>query len=208
MIKKIMIQCDLGMLCSGIAIVNLDGDDVCIDFDVVKPPRTQVIVGGRKKRISLEEADQFESELFALFTLHNVPLRIGTYSISEKINQSIRRVDIEMKQLKTKQVCLLVNLGGFETRMSENLLIAKTYGQTVYSLTGDGLVDIEEAQVVPVNITALTLSQLQVWTSMINEQLLEAGFDPDNTVMFAAGRNYRGTLPLGMTFGNNLRIGA
>lgn len=49
MIKKVMIQGDLGTLCSGLAIVDLDGNDVCIDFDVVKPPNTNVIVGGRKK---------------------------------------------------------------------------------------------------------------------------------------------------------------
>lgn len=208
MIKKVMIQGDLGMLCSGLAIVDLDGNDVCIYFDVVKPPYMNVIVGGRKKLISMEEADQFERELFELFTFHNIPLKIGTYAISEEINQSNRRVEIEMKQLTTKRVCLLVNLGGFEKRMSENLLIARSYGESVYSLTGDGLVDINEARLVPVNITALTSSELQVWSSMINDQLLEAGFDPDNTIMFAAGRNYRGTLPLGMNIGNNVRIGA
>ncbi|WP_375102273.1 hypothetical protein ACDZ28_00950 (plasmid) [Paenibacillus sp. RS8] len=208
MIKKVMIQDDLGILCSGLAIVDLDGSDVCIDFDVVKPPQTNVIVGGRKKRISMEDADQFERELFELFTFHNIPLKIGTYAISEEINQSNRRVEIEMKQLTTKRVCLLVNLGGFEKRMSENLLIAKTYGEFVYSLTGDGLVDINKAQLVPVNITALTPAELQVWSSMINDQLIEAGFDPDNTIMLAAGRNYRGTLPLGMNIGNNVRIGA
>ncbi len=156
----------------------------------------------------MEEADQLERELFALFTFHNIPLMIGTYAISDEINQSNRRVEIEMKQLTTKRVCLLVNLGGYERRMAENLLIARTYGESVYSLTGDGLVDIDEFNLVPVNITALTPAELQVWSSMINEQLLEAGFDPDNTVMLAAGRNYRGILPLGMTIGNNIRIGA
>lgn len=61
MIKKVMIQGDLGILCSGLAIVDLDGSDVCIDFDVVKPPQTNVIVGGRKseslwkRRINLKE---------------------------------------------------------------------------------------------------------------------------------------------------------
>jgi hypothetical protein len=113
-----------------------------------------------------------------------------------------------MAIFKQKQVCLLVNLGGFETRMSENLALAKSYGQTVYALTGDGLVNVEETTLVPVNVMDLTPAELLIWSSLINEQLHEEGFKTEDVVILAAGRKYRGTLPLGTAIGQGIRIGA
>lgn len=122
--------------------------------------------------------------------------------------QSNRRVVIEMKKFEQKQVCLLVNLGGFETRMSENLELARSYGQTVYSLTGDGLVEVGETVLVPVNVLTLSPAELMVWSSLINEQLQEAGFKTEDVIILAAGSKYRGTLPLGTAIGNGIRLGA
>lgn len=114
-----------------------------------------------------------------------------------------------MKTNKLVKVCLLLNLGGFETRMSENIEIAQSLGKTVYSLTGDGLVKVEEnAFLVPVNVLSLTPAELLVWSSMINEQLREEGLDVDDVVILASGKNYRGTLPLGTAIGKGIRLGA
>lgn len=113
-----------------------------------------------------------------------------------------------MAFFEQKQVCLLVNLGGFETRMSENLKLAKSYGQTVYALTGDGLVNVDDVVLVPVNVLDLSTAELLIWSSLINEQLLEEGFQTDDVVILAAGQNYRGTLPLGTSIGHGFRIGA
>lgn len=106
------------------------------------------------------------------------------------------------------QVCLLMNLGGFETRMSENLMIAKKYADTVYTLTGDGLVNVEDTVLVPVNVLDLSPAELLIWSSLINEQLQEKGFNTADVVILAAGRKYRGTLPLGTAIGQGIRIGA
>jgi hypothetical protein len=113
-----------------------------------------------------------------------------------------------MAKFDHKHVCLLVNLGGFEARIDENLKMARNYGQTVYSLTGDGLVLVEDRLQLPVNVMDLTPAELFVWSSMINEQLQMNEFQSEDVVIFAAGRNYRGTLPLGTAIGQGLRIGA
>lgn len=113
-----------------------------------------------------------------------------------------------MKPNKPLDVCLLLNLGGFETRMSENIELAQSLGKTVYSLTGDGLVKVEKAYLVPVNVMSLTPAELLVWSSMINEQLQNEGFTVDDVVILAAGKKYRGTLPLGTAIGLGVRLGA
>ncbi|GKS12800.1 hypothetical protein YDYSY3_38000 [Paenibacillus chitinolyticus] len=113
-----------------------------------------------------------------------------------------------MARFKQKQVCLLANLGGFEAKMEENLELGKSYGQSVYSLTGDGLVKVGERAPVPVNLVALSPGELLVWSSLINEQIQALGFDKDNVVILAAGRNYRGTIPLGTALEKGIRIGA
>jgi hypothetical protein len=94
MIKKVSIQLNQDLICGGLAIVEREGHEDCIYFDVVKGPAPQVIVGGRGKRrgrgklryqdvpITDEEADQFEKALLALFVDHGVPLKIGNYSIT------------------------------------------------------------------------------------------------------------------------------
>lgn len=108
-----------------------------------------------------------------------------------------------------KEVCLLLNLGGYETRMIENLDLARGLGKTVYSLTGDGLVKVEDtAYLVPVNVLTLTPAELLVWSSMINEQLQKEGFKAENAVILAAGKKYRGTLPLGTAIGEGTRLEA
>lgn len=109
-----------------------------------------------------------------------------------------------------KQVCLLLNLGGFETRMRENIELAYCYAKVVYSCTGDGLTLIsnDEMPLVPVNVLDLTPAELFVWSSLINEQLMETGYATDDVVILAAGRKYRGTIPLGTTIGQGIRIGA
>lgn len=113
-----------------------------------------------------------------------------------------------MKNNDTK-VCLLLNLGGFESRMIENLEIARGIGNNVYALTGDGLTKVDEGSyMVPVNVMSLTPAELLVWSSMINEQLQVEGFQTNDAVILAAGKNYRGTLPLGTAIGLGIRLGA
>ncbi|MFC5402458.1 hypothetical protein [Cohnella soli] len=116
---------------------------------------------------------------------------------------------MKMKPSNQKGVCLLLNLGGFETRMDENLEIAQGLGKVLYSLTGDGLVKVEAgAHIVPVNVLSLTPAELFVWSSLINEQLQAEGFTPDDAVILAAGKKYRGTLPLGTAISKGLTLGA
>lgn len=114
-----------------------------------------------------------------------------------------------MKAFEQKEVCLLLNLGGFEKRMEEHLTLAKNYGKVVYSLTGDGLVKVEHSVYpVPVNVMDLTPAELLIWSSTLNEQLVEEGFSTLDTAIFAAGNKYRGLLPLGTAIGQGIRIGA
>jgi hypothetical protein len=75
-------------------------------------------------------------------------------------------------------------------------------------LTGDGLMNVEDMPLVPVNVLDLTTAELLVWSMMINEQLQENGFLTEDVVILAAGRNFRCTLPLGMLIGQGIRIGA
>ncbi|CAM4050647.1 hypothetical protein L1N85_24575 [Paenibacillus alkaliterrae] len=108
-----------------------------------------------------------------------------------------------------KKVCLLLNLGGFEARMGENLELAKNYGETVYSLTGEGLVKVEVGTyLVPASVLDLTPAELLIWGSLINEQLQEEGFEASDAVILAAGKNYRGLLPLGTTIAQGIKLGA
>lgn len=108
-----------------------------------------------------------------------------------------------------KKVCLLLNLGGFESRMGENFDMAKNYGEAIFSLTGEGLVKVTGgAYLVPTNILNLTPAELLIWSAQINEQLQELGFDSKDVVILAAGKNYRGLLPLGTAISQGLRLGA
>ncbi|MDN4067541.1 hypothetical protein QYF50_06500 [Paenibacillus vini] len=112
-----------------------------------------------------------------------------------------------MKKFEQYKVCLLMNLGGFEERVEENLEAARTYGKTVYAMTGDGLVNVEETSLIPVNVLDLTSAELFIWSSIINEQLQE-NFLKEDVVILAVGRKHRGLLPLGTPIGQNVRIGA
>jgi hypothetical protein len=83
MIKKVSILINQSLICGGLAIVEQDGHEDCIDFDIVKgglPP--QVIVGGRGKKISDENADIFEEELLEVFVKHNISYKLGEYDVS------------------------------------------------------------------------------------------------------------------------------
>lgn len=114
-----------------------------------------------------------------------------------------------MKSSIQREICLLLNLGGFETRMTENLEIALGLGKVLYSLTGDGLVKVEEgAHIVPVNVLSLSPAELLVWSSLINEQLQAEGFTVDDAIILAAGKKYRGSLPLGAAIAQGIMLGA
>jgi BarA-like signal transduction histidine kinase len=82
MIKKVSIQLNQSLICGGVAIVERDGTEACIFFDVVKSSPLKVIVGSRGKQVPEHEADAYEAALLHLFEKHNVPLKLGTYSIS------------------------------------------------------------------------------------------------------------------------------
>lgn len=83
MIKKVSIQLNQSLICGGIAIVERGDYEECIDFDVVKGgPAPQVIVGGRGKRVPVEDADHIEKALLELFVKHKVLMEIGTYIVA------------------------------------------------------------------------------------------------------------------------------
>lgn len=107
-----------------------------------------------------------------------------------------------------EKICLLLNLGGFEYHMQERLDMARKYGDRIFSLTGDGLVDVEEQFLVPVNVLDLTTSELMVWSGLINEQLEQLQASKDQVVILAAGKNYAGILPIGSTIVKGFCIGA
>ncbi|SFI37868.1 hypothetical protein SAMN02799624_00695 [Paenibacillus sp. UNC496MF] len=114
-----------------------------------------------------------------------------------------------MRTYRPKSACLLLNLGGFELRMHEHVTVARRLGRTLFSLTGDGLVKVEEgAHAVPANVLALSPAELRVWSAMINEQLRAAGFAAGDAIILAAGRRHRGTLPLGTFIGCGIQLGA
>lgn len=107
-----------------------------------------------------------------------------------------------------KKVCLVMNLGGFESRLEEHLEYARGCGETLYSMTGDGIQRVEERLIMPVNVLSLSFAELMVWSSLINEQLQDEGICIDDAVIMAAGKNYRGVLPLGTAIGQGFKIGA
>lgn len=82
LIKKVSIQMSQSLICGGLAVVERNGRDRCIFFDVVKSLPIKVIVGSRGKDISEEDADLYEQELLDLFIRHQVPLKLGTYAIT------------------------------------------------------------------------------------------------------------------------------
>lgn len=83
MIKKVSIQVNHRLICSGLAVVERDGNEECIFFDVVKGNPLNVIVGSRGKNTTdKEEAAFYAKELLDLFVKHNLPLEIGNHSIS------------------------------------------------------------------------------------------------------------------------------
>lgn len=81
MIKKVSIQLNQSLICGGIAIVEREGEQDCIYFDVVKSTPIKVIVGNRGKQVAEEDADAYETALLDLFTKHDVPLKLGTFAI-------------------------------------------------------------------------------------------------------------------------------
>ncbi|MFD1130707.1 hypothetical protein [Paenibacillus sp. PDC88] len=81
MIKKVSIQLNRSLICGGVAIVDKNGSDACIFFDVVKSNPIKVIVGNRGKEVPENEADVYEHTLLELFAKHNVPLQLGTYLV-------------------------------------------------------------------------------------------------------------------------------
>ncbi|MGU3473127.1 hypothetical protein ACLBWT_18515 [Paenibacillus sp. D51F] len=82
MIKKVSIQLNQSLICGGVAIVEQEGKEHCIFFDVVKSQPIRVIVGSRGKEVTEEDADMYEKVLLDLFLKHNVPLKLGTFAIS------------------------------------------------------------------------------------------------------------------------------
>lgn len=114
-----------------------------------------------------------------------------------------------MRLSSRKPICLLMNLGGFETRMDELLTKAFCLGEEVFSLTGEGIVPLAaQRTIVPVNVMSLSSGELHVWSSLVNEQLQEREMNVANVVILAAGRKYCGVLPLGTIIFEGLRIGA
>lgn len=178
-----------------------------IYFDVIKEKFPSVVVQ-RNKLLPKEEREQFERELLAAFFVYDLPLELGTIQVPAEINEHNRKVEMEMLNMEKKQVCLLVNLGSFELKTDKYLALAASYGTTVYSLTGDGLCDVKEGFRVPANVNRMTKPQLRVWSAMINEELRNMGFQLDQVVMLAAGKQYCGTIPLGMVIRDDIRIGA
>jgi len=85
MIKKVSIQVNHRLICSGMAVIDRGEQKDFIFFDVVKgddvfAPR--VIVGGRGKQLSEDESDEFEDALLNLFVEHQVLMEVGTYIVS------------------------------------------------------------------------------------------------------------------------------
>ncbi|MFD2614691.1 hypothetical protein [Paenibacillus gansuensis] len=81
-VQKVSIQLNHSLICGGVAIVEREGQQSCVYFDVVKSQPIRVIVGNRGKQVSEEDADLYEEALLDLFLKHNVPLKLGTYAIS------------------------------------------------------------------------------------------------------------------------------
>jgi len=82
---KPTVICCQSFIFGGLAIVDVAGEEICIDFDVATGgPELIVLVGGRGKANKVEEsvAAHFEEELLELINKHNVMQRIGDYLIS------------------------------------------------------------------------------------------------------------------------------
>ncbi|GKS12799.1 hypothetical protein YDYSY3_37990 [Paenibacillus chitinolyticus] len=82
MIKKVSIKLSHSLIYGGLAIVDLHGEDECIDFDVLKGQDIQILVGGRGKRVSEHDAARFEKELRDLIRKHGALDKTGTYIIT------------------------------------------------------------------------------------------------------------------------------
>ncbi|QQZ64617.1 hypothetical protein JI735_33750 (plasmid) [Paenibacillus sonchi] len=207
MIQTISIQFNEGMVYGGYAVCLRNEKREYIFFDVIRN-KFPVIIVTREKWLESSYREQIERDLLAIFVIHRMPLKLGTFQVPAAINEYNRKVELEMKNKEIKQICLLVNLGGFEKKLNEYLSMAAECASTIYSLTGDGLSNISEGFRVPVNINRLTTPELHVWSTMINEQLQLAGFPLDQVTILAAGKNYCGQLPLGMVIRDDIRIGA
>lgn len=81
-ILKVSIQLNQSLICGGVAIVEREGQQTCVYFDVVKSVPIRVIVGSRGKQVSEEDADLYEKAMLDLFLKHNVPMKLGTYALS------------------------------------------------------------------------------------------------------------------------------
>lgn len=217
MIKSISIQFKSGKCYGGYAVFYLKQKQIWeyIYFDAnhEKFPRV-VVQRSRKKKdelnLSFTAMNELERELTAAFFVHNMPLELGTFDVPEIVNEYNRKVEMEMEKLNTEatQVCLLMNLGGFENKTDEYLRLASTFAKSVYALTGDGLCNVDDGFQVPVNVNRLTKAELRVWSLMINEELQQAGFPLDQVIILAAGKHYCGQIPLGMIIRDDIRIGA
>jgi hypothetical protein len=82
MIKKVSIQLNQSLICGGVAIVERNGEQNSIYFDVVKSHPVKVVVGNRGKQVTEEDADMYEKALLDLFLKHDVPLKLGTFAIT------------------------------------------------------------------------------------------------------------------------------
>jgi uncharacterized HAD superfamily protein len=110
-----------------------------------------------------------------------------------------------MKTTVKKQVCLLMNLGGFEVKQEDHLEMASRYGEIVYSLSENGIAD---SDVTPANVLAMTTEELMKWSEVINREIHDRGLSVDNVVVLVGGRNTSGILSLGTIIKQNIRIGA
>lgn len=215
MIKLISIQFQSGKCFGGYAVFYQKQNWEYIYFDVnhEKFPRV-VVQRSRKKKnevyLPSGAVYQLERELTAAFFVHNMPLELGTFEVPEQVNEYNRKVENELERQQTEQnqICLLMNLGGFELRKEEYLTVASGFAKSIFSLTGDGLCNLEDGFRVPVNVNRLSKAELRVWSSMINEELQKAGFQLNQVTILAAGKQYCGQIPLGMIIRDDIRIGA
>ncbi|UOK63895.1 hypothetical protein MT997_04245 [Paenibacillus sp. OVF10] len=93
MIKKVSIRLCQSFIFGGLAIVDVAGEEICIDFDVATGgPELIVLVGGRGKANKVEEsvAAHFEEELLELLT--NITCCNESATISFPLKKSNREV--------------------------------------------------------------------------------------------------------------------
>lgn len=91
MIHKISIQQSKGLVFTGLAIAEKDGEQQRIDFDVLKSYPLQVIVSGRGKTIPHKDADMYESRLYELLLKHDVLKKLGVVAlpVTKKRNRKV-----------------------------------------------------------------------------------------------------------------------